>query len=115
MLAQAVSAVLSRLRGAMSFPCSLGPSRARLPEVLEAIRAMPERRSLIEFLLKEAVRAAASAAVSGPPPAPVQQVDLCSLKEKLLRRAGRAAGLEGPATPGALRRLLLQAGQRGLA
>ena len=74
---------------------------AALAEVLEAIRALPERRSLVVHLLREAVRAAAEAAVGRPEPAPAQELnmDLCGLKKRLMRRAEKAAGLGGPATP----------------
>ncbi len=87
---------------------------AALAEVLETIRALPERRRLVVHLLTEAVRTAAEAAAERTVPAPVLRTELCSLKERLMRRAGKAAGLGRPATPGVLRRLLLLAEQREL-
>ena len=91
-----------------------GMCGAALAEVLETVRALPERRCLVEHLLREAARAAAGAAAARPEPAPALPVDLCSLKERLMRRAGKAAGLSGSLAPGVLRRVLLAAGQREL-
>jgi hypothetical protein len=90
---------------------SFGGVRCRLAEVLAAIRAEPGRRSLVEQLLRDAVRSAAAAAVSGAGPGPLAAR---TLREELLVGAARAVGLTGSLKPGVLRRLLLQADRRDL-
>ena len=87
-------------------------TRARVSGVLAAIRELPERRGLVEALLREA--AVAGAAAAAAPAAVGGKKDVILVKEKLMREAGKALGTVEPATPARLRHELLERGRRDL-
>ena len=73
------------------------------------------RKGLVEFLLGQVVRAAATAAVLGTDgsvgrPSP----DCISLQEQILGQGAAALGQEGQLAPSVLRRELLERGRRDL-